>query len=147
MKIVLGSDHGGFQLKEEIKNYLQSKDYKVIDVGTNSEDSVDYPEYAKAAADKVMNGEATKGIVICGTGIGISISANKVKGIRAALCHNVYTAIMARKHNNANILALGGRVLAKEEAYPIVDAWLTTDFEGDRHQRRIDKISAIENNA
>lgn len=144
MKIVLASDHGGFELKEIIKNHLVSCGYDVEDMGTYDTTSVDYPDYGRKAAEAVASGNADKGIVVCGTGIGISISANKVKGIRCALCTDEYMARMSRKHNDANMLALGGRVLGSELAIAITEAWLSTDFEGGRHSRRVDKIMEIE---
>ena len=144
MKLALGSDHGGYELKEAIKRSLKERGYIVDDLGTGSLDSVDYPDYGKKVAETVAQGKHDRGILICGTGIGMSITANKIKGIRCALCHNVYTAKMAREHNDANILALGGRVLQPELALDIVETWLTTNFEGGRHQRRLDKIAALE---
>lgn len=145
MKIVLASDHGGYELKEYIKNYLQTKSIEVIDVGAYDEKSVDYPDYAKKAAEKINNKEAEFGIIFCGTGIGISIAANKVNGIRAALCHDIFTARMAKMHNNANILVMGGRILGKGIAIEMVNTFIETEFEGGRHQGRLDKISEIEN--
>lgn len=136
-KIALASDHGGFTLKEEIQKHLESKGLDVIDLGTNSEESVDYPIYGKLLGDFVASGQAPCGIGCCGTGIGISIAANKVKGIRCAVATTPFMAEMAKKHNNANILALGGRVLSVPEALKIVDIWLDNAFEGDRHARRI----------
>lgn len=144
MKIGLASDHGGFELKEEIKKYLEGKNIDFIDYGTNSKDSVDYPEYGRKLGEKVMEKEVDRGIAICGTGIGISISANKVKGIRAALCGDTFSARMSREHNNSNILALGERVTGRGLALDIVDIWLETEFEGGRHERRVKKISDIE---
>lgn len=144
MKIALAADHGGFELKEKVKVYLLDKGYEVLDLGSdNGEISVDYPNYGKLCGETVVKGEADKGIVVCGTGIGISIAANKVKGIRCALCTNVFMAEMASKHNNANILSLGGRVLDTELALQIVDTWLTTEFEGGRHQTRVDMLDRI----
>jgi ribose 5-phosphate isomerase B len=144
-KIAISSDHGGYILKEIIKLYLQKKeDLEVIDLGTNSEESVDYPVYGKKTAEAVASGATDRGIVICGTGIGISIAANKIKGIRAANCTSVEMAEMSRKHNNANVLALGGRLINPELAKQITETWLTTEFEGDRHQRRVDQISELE---
>ena len=140
MRIALGSDHGGYRLKEVLKEYLLSKGYEIEDFGTTSEESVDYPEYGKSVAKYVVSGNADYGIIICGTGIGISISANKVKGARAALCHNMWTAKLTREHNDANILALGARVIGEGIALDIVDTFLSTEFEGGRHQKRIDKI-------
>jgi len=143
--LVIGSDHGGFELKNHVIKYLESKNIEYTDVGTYSEDSCDYPDIAKKACDMVVSGEADKGILICGTGIGISMAANKVKGIRAALCSDVYSAKMTRVHNNANVLCMGGRVLGRELAFMIVDTFLDNEFEGGRHQTRIDKIHALEN--
>jgi ribose 5-phosphate isomerase B len=145
MKIVLASDHGGFELKEIVKEYLNSEGYDIKDFGTFNPESVDYFDYGVKAAESVAKGEADKGIVICGTGIGISITANKVKGIRCALCHDVYSAEMTRAHNDSNVLAMGGRVIGRDLALRIVKAWLETDFEGGRHERRINKISEYEN--
>lgn len=144
MKIGIASDHGGFELKEYIKEYLKDNGIQYIDYGTNSLDSVDYPDYGRKVADGVVSGEIDKGIVICGTGIGISIACNKVKGIRAALCSDTYSARMSVEHNNANILALGGRVLGRDLAMEIVATWLNAKFQGGRHGRRIEKISDIE---
>ena len=145
MRIALGCDHGGFELKEYIKSYLENRgDVEVLDLGTYSTESVDYPEYAARVAHAILKGEADRGILMCGTGIGISISANKFKGIRAALCHDGYTARMSRLHNDANILAMGGRTTGKEVATDMVRIWLETPFEGGRHQRRLDKIRQIE---
>lgn len=141
MRLALAADHGGFELKEKIKEHLSKRnDLEIQDLGTYSEESVDYPKFGKACAELVASGEAERGIVFCGTGIGISIAANKVKGIRCALVTNMFMAEMSRKHNNANMLALGGRVLSAEEAINIVDVWLSTEFEGGRHQRRVDLL-------
>ncbi len=137
--IYIGSDHGGYELRQHIISYLEDEDVEYLDVGTHSKDSCDYPDYAKMVAEKVAQNNAC-GILICGTGIGMSIAANKIDGIRAALCWDEYTAEMARKHNDANILCLGGRVLEKEMALRIVDIFLNTEFEGGRHKRRVDKI-------
>jgi len=142
--IGIGSDHGGFNLKNEIIKFLKEKGYEVKDFGTRSADSVDYADYGRAVAEAVVKGECDKGIVICGTGIGISIATNKVKGIRAALCTDTYMARMAREHNDANILALGERVIGVGVALDIVETWLGTEFAGGRHQQRIDKIAQIE---
>lgn len=144
MKIGIGSDHGGFELKEQIKAYFESEDIEYVDYGTNSTDSVDYPDYGKRIGEAIVNGEVDKGIVICGTGIGISLAANKVKGIRCALCGDTYSARMSRQHNNANALALGGRVIGRDLAIEIVSVWLKSEFEGGRHERRVNKISEIE---
>ncbi len=137
IKIIIGSDHAGFKLKTAIIKYLKDSGKSIEDAGCRSEDSCDYPYYAGIVAQKVAGGEGP-GILICGTGIGMSIAANKVKGIRAALAYNEFTARMSRRHNNANILVLGSRVVGEGTALSIVDAWLSTDFEGGRHQKRID---------
>jgi ribose 5-phosphate isomerase B len=145
MRIALGSDHGGYNLKQALIPFLQARDIHVADAGTNnSEDSVDYPDFAERVALLVSHAEADAGILICGTGIGISIAANKVPGIRAALVTDVFMARMAREHNNANILVLGGRVLDEQKACDLVGAWLDAAFEGGRHQGRLDKIAEIE---
>lgn len=146
MKIAIASDHGGFELKEIVREYLEGKGYEMMDMGTYNTDSVDYPDYGLKAAYEVAAGHAERGIVICGTGIGISISANKVRGIRCALCHDVYSAEMTRAHNDSNVLAMGGRVVGRDLALRIVQAWVESDFEGGRHARRIDKITEYENN-
>lgn len=145
MKIVLACDHGGFQLKEAVKEHLVKSGYDIKDIGVYNTDSVDYPDFGKRAAEMVVNKEVEKGIIICGTGIGISIAANKVKGIRCALCTNEFMAKMSRMHNNANMLALGERVIGKGVAIDIVDIWLSTDFEGGRHENRVNKMMEIEN--
>lgn len=144
MKIVLACDHGGFELKEAVREHLTKKGYKVNDIGVYDTNSVDYPDYGKKAAELVA-GSDDKGIVICGTGIGISIAANKVHGIRCALCTNEYMARMSRMHNDANMLALGNRVIGQGAALDIVDVWLSTEFEGGRHLNRVKKIMEIEN--
>lgn len=139
--IGLGCDHGGLELKNIIKKYLEENNIEYKDFGTDSLQSVDYPVYAKAVAKAVANGECEKGILICGTGIGISIAANKVKGIRAALCHDVASARLTRLHNDSNILCMGGRIIGAEHAKAVVEAWLGTDFSNDeRHIRRIKMI-------
>jgi ribose 5-phosphate isomerase B len=143
-RIVVGSDHAGFRAKETIKKYLQGAGYAVEDVGTDSEDSVDYPDFGKAVGERVASGKDSLGIAICGTGIGISIAANKVEGIRAALAHDSLTARRAREHNDANVLALGGKVVGEDEAIAIVQEFLAAQFAGGRHQRRIDKISEMD---
>ena len=146
MKIALGSDHGGYGLKQSLIPFLQERDIQVADAGTNNgEDSVDYPDFAERVALLVTHGEADCGILVCGTGIGISIAANKVPGIRAALVTDVFMARMAKEHNNANILVLGGRVLDEQKACDLVGAWLDATFEGGRHQGRLDKIAELEN--
>lgn len=138
--IGIGSDHGGYELKEEIKLLLEELGIEYRDFGTNSKESVDYPEYGKKVAQGVVGGDVDLGIVICGTGIGISLAANKVSGIRCALCENTYSAKMSRRHNNANMLALGGRVLGVDLAKEIVKTWLSESFEGGRHERRVNMI-------
>ena len=139
--IAIGSDHGGFELKETVKKHLMDKGIEVLDCGCYSTESVHYPVYAKAVANKVASGECEKGILVCSTGIGISIAANKVKGIRAALCHDPYSARMTRLHNDANILCMGGLVIGKNLALEITDVFLGTEFSGEeRHQKRIDMI-------
>lgn len=141
MKIAMACDHGGLELKESIKMYLEEQGIEVLDLGTNTTDSVDYPEYGKACGEAVASGKVQRGIVCCGTGIGISIAANKVKGIRCALCTDVHMAEMTRKHNDANILAMGGRIIDVETAKNITQTWLDTEFEGGRHQRRVDMLN------
>jgi ribose 5-phosphate isomerase B len=142
--IALGADHGGFLLKEAVKKYLDSQHIEYKDFGTFDENSVDYAPIAVKVARCIVNGEAEKGILCCGTGIGISIAANKVKGIRAAVCTNEFCAEMTRRHNDANILCMGGRVIDEEKAVALTKIYLETPFEGGRHQRRIDQIAAIE---
>ena len=145
MNITIGSDHGAVDLKEEVKMVLHEfSDIQVTDVGTFGKESVDYPDIAEKVCADVVSGKADRGIVLCGTGIGISIAANKIDGIRAALCGDVYSAIMSRKHNDANVLAMGGRVTGIGPASEIVRAWVCTEFEGGRHARRVDKIMALE---
>lgn len=143
-RIAIGADHGGFELKEELKKLLQEMGHVVQDLGTQGEQSVDYPGFAALVARKVCQGEADRGILICGTGIGMSIVANRFPGVRAALCHDLYTAIMSRKHNDANCLALGGRLLGKGLAKEIVKVWLETPFEGGRHELRLAQIRELE---
>ncbi len=143
--IALGCDHAGFYLKEEIKKHLDEQGRQYKDFGCFSEESVDYAVYAKKVADSVASGESERGILCCGTGIGISMAANKVKGIRAAVCTDEYCAEMTRRHNDANILAMGGRVIDAQKAVALADIFLNTEFEGGKHKRRIDQIAAIEN--
>ena len=145
MKIAIGCDHGALALKESVKKVLAELGMEIDDVGTYTEDSVDYPDVAEKVCGKVVSGDVERGVVLCGTGIGISIAANKIKGIRCALCGEAYSARMARAHNDANVLALGGRVLGPELAGDIVRTFFTTDFEGGRHARRVGKIMALEN--
>lgn len=144
MKVAIGCDHGGYQLKEEIKRYLQDTGVDYKDFGTHSEESCDYPDYAKLVAEAVAAGECTRGILICGTGIGMSIAANKVPGIRAALCHDCFSAKATREHNDSNILCMGERVIGRGLAMEIVRLWLFTAFTGGRHQKRVDKITELE---
>lgn len=143
MKIALASDHGGFELKETVKGHLLERNIEVIDLGTNSTESVDYPAYGTLCGETVVAGKADAGIVVCGTGIGISIAANKVKGVRCGLCTSVEMAHLTKQHNNANVLALGGRTTEPKLALEIVDEWLDTEFEGGRHQRRVDMLDSL----
>lgn len=140
LKVVIGSDHGGFHYKEAIIDYLKARNIEFVDIGTHTRESCDYPEIAQNLAKKVASGEFNRGILVCGTGIGMSIAANKIKGIRAALCGDTYSARVSRAHNNANILCLGERVIGEHLALDIVDIWLKTGFEGGRHKRRVDMI-------
>ena len=145
MKISIGCDHGALALKNKVVPFLQAKGYEVVDFGTNTEDSCDYPEYAAAAARAVASGECDRGIVLCTTGIGVSITANKIDGIRCALLSDVWSAKMTRLHNDTNVMALGAGVVGENLALEIVDTWLFTEFSGEeRHQRRIDKLMALE---
>lgn len=144
MKIAVACDHGGLNLKREIKKHLAEKGYEVEDYGTDTTDSCDYPDYALPAAEAVASGKCDRGIVVCSTGIGVSIVANKVPGVRCAHCHDTYCAEFTRLHNNANMLALGEKVVGVGYALKIVDIFLGTEFEGGRHARRVDKITAIE---
>ncbi len=144
-KIIIGADHGGFELKETVKKYILGRgDIELVDIGTNSADSVDYPLYGIKVGKAVAKGEASRGIVICGTGIGITIAANKVKGIRAANCVTPFMAEMSRKHNNANVLGLGGRILDTATAIEITRLWIETPYEGGRHQKRLELINETE---
>lgn len=140
LRIAIGSDHGGYEYKEQIVSHLKEKGYECVDVGTYSTDSCDYPIIAKTVTTKIITGEADRGILICGTGIGMSIVANKVKGIRAALCGDTFSARASRAHNNSNVLCLGERVIGINLAMDIVDIWLESKFEGGRHQRRVDMM-------
>jgi ribose 5-phosphate isomerase B len=143
-KVALGADHGGFTLKQRIKTLLAEMGYQVVDVGTNSSQPVDYPDFADSVARLVADGDCSCGIMIDGAGIGSSITANKVPGIRAALCHDVTSANNSREHNNANVLTLGARIIGEVVAEQIVRTWMTTPFEGGRHQSRINKITQVE---
>ena len=142
-KIAIGSDHAGVEQKSEIIDFLKSKNIEVINCGTNSTDSVDYPDFANLVAKKVSNNEAERGIIICGSGIGVSITANKVKGIRAALAYNEETAQLARQHNNANIICYGARFIDVELAKKMISHFIETEFEGGRHQNRVNKIHSL----
>jgi len=144
MKIAIGADHAGFELKELISQIVENTGHEVIDMGTGSSCSVDYPDYAEAVAQAVSDGKAERGILICGTGIGMSIVANKFKNVRAALCNDLFTAKMSRLHNDANILCMGARVIGKGLAIEIVKTWLSTHFEAERHLKRVEKINIIE---
>lgn len=144
MKIAIGNDHSAVELKNIVKKHLEDQGYEVLNLGTDSEESCDYPIYGEKVGRAVVSGEADLGIAICGTGLGISLAANKVKGVRACVCSEPYTAKMSRLHNDANVLAFGARVIGSEMAKMIVDTWLSTEFEGGRHQRRVDLIMAIE---
>lgn len=144
MNIAIGSDHGGLHLKREIIAMLAEKNIPYQDFGTHSEESVDYPDISRSVAEAVSSGKYDRGIIICGTGIGVSIAANKIKGIRAALCHDVFSAKMSREHNDANILTMGERVIGSGLARMIVETWLDTEFAGGRHGRRVTKISQLE---
>ena len=140
LRIAIGSDHGGYEYKEQIVSHLKEKGYECVDVGTYSTDSCDYPVIARTVTTKITAGEADRGILICGTGIGMYIVANKVKGIRAALCGDTFSARASRAHNNSNVLCLGERVIGINLAMDIVDIWLESKFEGGRHQRRVDMM-------
>lgn len=147
MRIVMGSDHGGYHLKEIVRRDLEERGYEVLDCGTHSTDSCDYPDIALAVTAHVNEDADTLGILICGTGIGIGIAANKIPGIRAALCHDTFSAKAARAHNNANVLTMGERVIGPGLAMDIVHAFLNSSFEGGRHERRVNKLTAIEEGA
>lgn len=143
--IAIGSDHGGYLLKEEIKKHLEEKGYDFKDLGTDSTASCDYPVYAEKVCNAIQSGECEKGILVCGTGIGMSMCANKCKGIRAAVCSDHFSAEFTRKHNNANVLCLGARVIGSGVAMQLVDIFLTTEFEGGRHEKRIEMMMELEN--
>jgi ribose 5-phosphate isomerase B len=144
MKLAIGCDHAAYELKEAIKEKLIGEGHEVIDVGTDSTESVDYPKYGHAVGRLVASGEAERGIAVCGSGIGISIACNKVPGIRAALCTSVEMAEMCRRHNNANVVCMGARMISQELAFDIIDKWMTTDFEGGKHLRRINEIEDLD---
>ena len=144
MKIALGNDHAAVEMKEIVKAYLEEKGYEVLNLGTDTHDSVDYPDYGAAVGRAVVNGDANFGIAICGSGVGISIAANKVKGVRAVCCSEPYSARMSRQHNNANVLCFGARVVGPEMAKMIIDEFLSAEFLGGRHEMRVNKIIALE---
>ena len=144
MKIAIGNDHVAVEMKKEIKEYLESMGHEVVDVGTNSSERFDYPVSGYKVGKMVASGQVDKGVLICGTGVGISLAANKVHGVRAVVCSEPYTARLSRQHNNSNIIAFGARVIGIETAKMIVDEWLKAEFEGGRHQKRIDMITKIE---
>ncbi|MCK4666582.1 ribose 5-phosphate isomerase B [Candidatus Dependentiae bacterium] len=143
MKVIIGSDHGGFELKEKIKTFLKNKNFEIIDVGTHSTDSVDYPDYAKKVVQLIQTGDAEKGILVCGTGIGISIAANKFKGIRAALIYNGEAAKLSIEHNDSNIFVVGGRTMNHDEVLNWLMIWFNSEFQAGRHERRIEKINNL----
>jgi len=144
MRIAIGSDHAGFRLKEAVRRFLEEEGHEVHDFGTDSEASVDYPDFGRAVAEAVACGDFERGVLICGTGIGMSMTANKVAGVRAALCHESYSARLSRVDNDANVLCMGGRVTAEGLAFDVVRVFLATAFEGGRHARRVGKITALE---
>jgi len=140
MRIIIGSDHAGYPMKERVKVHLQNQGVQVEDVGTHGEESVDYTDFGKKVASKVSNGTLDRGILICGTGLGMSMVANRFRGVRAALANDLFSAIMSRRHNDSNILVMGGRLIGDTLALQVVDTWLETPFEGGRHQRRLEKM-------
>ena len=144
MRIAIGSDHAGYELKSAVAPVLEAGGHELMDVGTDSAESVDYPDFAAAAARLVADGEADRAVIVCGSGVGVSIVANKVEGVRAVNAHDPEEAEMSRRHNDANVLTLAGKRLGPEQAAPIVDRFLETGFEGGRHARRVDKIAAME---
>jgi len=144
VKIAIGNDHAAYEMKVEIKEYLEQKGYEVLDFGTNEKARTDYPIYAKKACYAVLDGQCDRGILICGTGVGMSLTANKIHGIRAVVCSEPYSAVRSRQHNNTNVLCFGARVIGIDLAKMIVDLWLAAEFEGGRHQRRIDMITELE---
>ncbi len=144
MKIAIGCDHAALELKNKVKKYLEDKGYEVTDKGTYTTDSCDYPVYAKAVCESVLDKSADKGILICGTGIGMSMAANKIRGIRAALCNEIFSAEITRRHNDTNVICMGARVIGEEVAYKVVDAFLEAEFEGGKHQRRVDMFMEFE---
>jgi ribose 5-phosphate isomerase B len=145
MRIIIGADHGGYELKNHLSDWLKEQKYEVNDIGVFTSDSVDYPDLAKQVATGVSAGNFDRGILVCGSGVGVAIAANKINGIRAANCHDVVLARLSREHNNTNILTLGGRFVARELAFEILKVWLNTEFSGGRHEQRIEKIRELEN--
>jgi ribose 5-phosphate isomerase B len=144
MKIAIASDHGGFELKEVLKAFLLSLSVEIMDLGTSSEESVDYPDFGIQVSERVSRGEVERGVLVCGAGIGMSVVANKFPRVRAALVHDLFSARLSREHNDANILVLGGRIVGKDLAREILRVWLDTPFAGGRHQKRLDKIAVLE---
>jgi RpiB/LacA/LacB family sugar-phosphate isomerase len=145
MRIVIGADHGGFDLKETIKRYLSEKNHTVVDIGTHSSDAVDYPDYTYAAARKILSGDAEVGIVVCGSGVGACVAANKIKGIRAGMCHDTFSARQSREDDDANMLCLGARVVGYRLAFDVVDSFINARFSGaERHRRRLAKVANLE---
>lgn len=144
MKIAIGSDHAGYELKEKIKAFLKEKNLEILDAGTNNSDSVDYPDYAERVAEAVASDRFDRGIIVCGSGIGVAMTANKIPGIRAAVCNDVESARLSRQHNDANVLTMGGRVIDLKEAKKIINTWLKTEFMGGRHLIRLAKIAKLE---
>ena len=140
MRIIIGADHAGYPMKEKVKAFLQDRGITVEDVGTHSDKSVDYTDFGKAVASKISDGSFQRGILICGTGLGMSMVANRFPGVRAALANDLFSAIMSRRHNDSNVLAMGGRLIGDALALQLVEAWLETPFEGGRHQRRLEKM-------
>ena len=143
MKVIIGSDHAGFTLKTRIKTFLERMGHTVEDVGCHSEDSVDYPVYGKAVSASVSDGSFPKGVLICGSGLGMSMIANRFTGVRAALCNDVFSAVLSRRHNDANLLVMGGRLIGSDLAEEIVRTWMTTDFDGGRHEGRLAQLDEI----
>jgi ribose 5-phosphate isomerase B len=142
--IALGADHAGFPLKEDLKAWLIARGYDVVDFGTQSPESVDYPDFAALVAGAITTGKASRGVLVCGSGIGMAIAANKVAGVRAAACTDAYTARLSREHNDANVLALGARITARDAAVEILETWLGAEFAGGRHARRVEKLGALD---
>lgn len=144
MKIIIGADHGGYELKNSLTDWLKSKNYEVKDIGVFTSDSVDYPDISKTVGESVSKGEFDRGILVCGSGVGVNIAVNKIKGIRSTHCHDTVIARLSREHNNTNVITMGGRFIAKELAQEILEIWLKTEFLGGRHQNRVNKIAQME---